>query len=163
MPRHTRSRHLGGSLLLGSLLLVILSACDDPEVLPKAPRGVILISLDNVAVDRMSLYGYERETSPRLDAFFEKGSVFERCISASNWTLPGHMSMLTGVRPRTHGIVDHSMTNGPKVPLISEELQSHGVATGAFTNHSPNVSEIYGFDRGFDTFKCFQVKTSFNS
>ncbi|MEW6745973.1 MAG: sulfatase [Planctomycetota bacterium] len=144
--RAVRRSSLGPSLLLALTLLTAPSGCT-----PDRPRGVILISLDTLAADHLKSYGYERDTMPGLDAMLGKGARFETCIAAANWTLPSHMSMLTGVRPRAHGVVTHADLQGPAVPLVSEVLREHGIATAAFAQHT-NVSREYGFDRGFDTF-----------
>lgn len=63
---------------------------------------IILIVLDTLRADRLSCYGYHRETSPHIDAFAKNGVVFERAISPAQWTIPAHASIFTGEYPTTH-------------------------------------------------------------
>src|SRR5215470_4937281 len=86
-------------------------------------KRVILISLDDVAAKHLSCYGWRRETTPVFDRLARRGWRFERCVANADWTLPSHMSMLTGVRPRRHGVVDHSHGEGPSVELLTQVLK----------------------------------------
>jgi len=51
----------------------------------------------------MGLYGYERDTTPRLDAFAAESVVYDRAISPTSWTLPAHASLFTGKFTTSHG------------------------------------------------------------
>ena len=87
---------------------------DSSELYPSAfhaqpgPRAngpnVILISIDTLRADHMSLYGYERPTTPRIDAFAAGARVFDRAYATSPLTSPSVVSMLTGLYPNHHGI-----------------------------------------------------------
>lgn len=120
---------------------------------PRAlPPNVILISLDTLRSDRLSCYGYERQTSPRLDALAERGALFENTIAESSWTLPSHMTMLTGTYPATHKVTLPTKTAGADVRFLAQMLQDAGYHTGASTEGG-FVGEIYGFSRGFDSYE----------
>src|SRR4030095_6866109 len=70
--------------------------------LPPAPKGapnVLLIVMDAVGAEHLSLYGYTRPTSPQLEKFARGGVSFERAIAPAPWTLPSHASMFTGRYP----------------------------------------------------------------
>lgn len=68
------------------------------------PRwNVLLITVDCLRPDHMSLYGYERDTTPYLSRFAEESLVFENAFSTSAWTGPGVASLLTGYYPPVHG------------------------------------------------------------
>ena len=69
-------------------------------------RSVLLVSIDTVRRDHVGAYGYARPTTPRFDALARAGLVFDDAVSPSSWTLPAHLSMLTGVDPGRHGGVD---------------------------------------------------------
>ncbi|MFL7792722.1 MAG: sulfatase-like hydrolase/transferase, partial [Anaerolineae bacterium] len=51
---------------------------------------IILVVLDTLRADRLSCYGYSRETSPHIDAFAAESTLFERAISPAQWTIPAH-------------------------------------------------------------------------
>ena len=71
---------------------IIADLPDPPESVP----NVLLIVLDTVRAESMSLYGYERQTTPFLKSFAEEGVVFQQAIATSSWTLPSHASFFTG-------------------------------------------------------------------
>jgi len=111
--------------------------------------------------DHLGCYGYQRDTSPNLDRFsLEEAITFESAFAQSTYTLPSHMSMLTGLYPETHGIllpfpfeavttVDHLADN---VTTFAEALKSKGYITSAFTD-GLLVGKKYGFDQGFDEYR----------
>jgi arylsulfatase A-like enzyme len=123
----------------------------DPSLLR---TNLVLVSIDTLRADHLASYGYERSTSPRLDAFAAGGAVFRKAMSASSWTLPAHMSMLTGLEPPAHGLIDY-----PNFERLAEEhatlaeiLQARGYETAAFTGGGW-VSAKTGMEVGFDTFE----------
>jgi len=58
--------------------------------------NILLIAVDSLRRDRMSLHGYHRRTTPHIDRFAEGGTVFENTISAHIPTTSAYASMLTG-------------------------------------------------------------------
>lgn len=64
---------------------------------------VILITMDTVRADHLSLYGYARDTSPVLQEFARQATVFRHAISAGDMTLSSHASIFTGLYPSQHG------------------------------------------------------------
>lgn len=112
-------------------------------------RGVVLVSIDTVRRDHVGAYGYGRPTTPRFDALAREGMLFEDAVSPSSWTLPAHLSMLTGVDPGRHGGVDmrHGFNRG--MSTLPALLRAAGFATRAVTSHL-YVSGVYGVDEGFE-------------
>ena len=140
----------------------ILAAWGDPVLASSAAKlvkpNLILISIDCLRSDHLGTYGYERNTSPNLDRFAEDGVVFETAVSTSSWTLPTHMSMLTGLLPSFHGAtkwekLDRSVHYLPEI-LANNGYQTTGVASWVY------VSQIYGFERGFDVYRVLENPTS---
>ena len=113
---------------------------------------VIWISLDTLRADHLPIYGYDRDTSPNLTAFAESAIVFERAVSPSPWTLPTHMSWLTGKYPSEHGVVDMDRALAPTAVTLPELLADAGYDTDAVVS-SYMMSPRYGFDQGFDSFR----------
>ena len=135
---------LAPCLLLAGLAL---SACA-----PEAPRPhVILVSIDTLRADHLSCYGYGRETSPFLDRLAARGLLFERAFSSAPWTLPAHLTMLTGLFPAQHGVVSEELALGADVPLLAERLAGAGYATLGFYRPSW-IHPRHGFARGFEVF-----------
>ena len=59
--------------------------------------NLILIGIDSLRADHMSLYGYHRLTTPHMDKFAAKGAAFENAFSPHIPTTPGYGSMFTGM------------------------------------------------------------------
>jgi arylsulfatase A-like enzyme len=68
---------------------------------PTYPNFIVLV-LDALSAKHMSLYGYQRGTTPNIDRFAERATVFHNHFSAGNFTTPGTASLLTGTYPWTH-------------------------------------------------------------
>ena len=112
--------------------------------------NVLLVSVDCLRADHVGAYGYERETTPVIDAMAEEGVVFGDVVSVSSWTLPTHMSMLTGVMPAQHGASRTSKRDGrvPALPEVFAEAgyEALGVVSGSY------LSQAFGFEEGFDVY-----------
>ncbi len=113
--------------------------------------NLILISIDTLRADRLGSYGYDRDTSPRIDAFARKGALFENAVAESGWTLPSHVTMLSGLYPSTHGVVHPALKPNPQTALLAELLRGAGYRTIGLTEGG-YVGAEYGFDRGFEAF-----------
>jgi arylsulfatase A-like enzyme len=112
-------------------------------------KGIVLVSIDTLRRDHVGAYGYGRPTTPRLDALAAAGLVLDDAVSSSSWTLPAHLSMLTGADPGAHGGVDLEHGFNRRLPILPELLRASGYATRAVTSHL-YVSGVYGLDAGFD-------------
>ena len=136
-------------------------ACSEAEVLEKRPN-IVLISLDTLRADRLSCYGHERETSPRIDALAREGVLCEGAVSTSSWTLPSHWSMLTGLPVSVHGVCDEQLWNrraeeGEVVlpsrgRFLGEELVEAGYATAGFYSWL-YLDPKFGLGPGFETYE----------
>jgi len=112
-------------------------------------KGILLISIDTLRRDHVGAYGYDRPTTPQLDALAREGILCEDAVSTSSWTLPAHLSMLTSLDPGAHGGVDLRHGFNHSVDTLPALLRKGGYATEAVTSHL-YVSEAYGVDDGFD-------------
>ncbi|HEY7697001.1 MAG TPA: sulfatase, partial [Vicinamibacteria bacterium] len=126
------------------------------EKILRAPN-VILISLDCVRADHLGAYGYERETSPRLDELAKEAVVFENATSISSYTHPTHLAMLTGLPPSINGVSrwrkpDSSVAYLPEI-LSRAGYRTNGIVSG------PLLSQSFGFERGFDVYHAFHDET----
>jgi arylsulfatase A-like enzyme len=113
---------------------------------------LILISIDCLRSDHVGAYGYARETTPSVDALAGDGVVYEQATSTSSWTLPSHMSMLTGLPPSAHGVVSRNQKLGRDTLYLPELLAGAGYETRAVVTWW-FVSRLFGFDRGFHAFR----------
>ena len=117
-----------------------------------SPRPNIIIYLvDTLRKDHLSIYGYSRETSPRLAEFARDAVRFETTYSPTSWTRPAVASLLSGVTPQRHGAISRPDRVAPDVRLLPEYLGAVGYHSRAFVTN-PNVLPVWGFGRGFDEF-----------
>ena len=112
--------------------------------------NVILVVLDTVRRDRISAYGYDRETMPTFNSFTREATCFEDAVTQGVWSIPSHASLFTGLYPTAHGATTVRPVLRASRPL-AEELSLAGYETYAV---SPNeyVRPATGFGRGFDEF-----------
>ena len=119
--------------------------------------NVLLIVLDTLRADHLELFGYRRETMPQLANLARREfDLITAVSSTSNWTLPSHASMFTGLYPATHGAHRpfHNQPDPPPlmglrsdVPTLAEYLDELGYETAAIVAN-PIVGS-YGLERGF--------------
>lgn len=115
------------------------------------PPNIFLVLLDTLRADHLGAYGYERQTSPRIDALAAEALVFERAYSTSNWTRPAVASLFTSTMPSRHGANEVNRRISPELPLLAESLAARQMAVGLFT-FGANVEPSDGYDRGTDHF-----------
>ena len=119
---------------------------------PKHTPNVILLVMDTVRADHLSLYGYHRSTTPNL-ARLAKGAVrFDSAISPAPWTLPSHASMFTGRWPHELSTAVDRPLDGA-FPTLAEALAERGYATGGFVANTYYCNAAYGIDRGFHRYE----------
>jgi len=141
MPISIHRLSLGAWLVV---LLLFVGACSEPA----RPRAnVLLITVDTLRADRLGCYGYERDTSPNLDAFAKECALFERSYSMAPFTAPSHASLFTGLHTSSHGVYYWGHKVDPGAPTLAERFAKAGWRTGAFYNH-PSV-ESCDLQRGF--------------
>ena len=159
-----------GTLLLLSVAAVAMSRVAKPPsdagLTAVGPRtadrlpNIVLITLDTVRADHLSLYGYSRDTTPNLRQFARTATLFRRAVASSNWTLPTHASIFLGVSPRIHGV--HDTSTGDVSPralprnraTLAELLSRRGYRTGAVVANNVILMPECGFNRGFSSFEC---------
>jgi arylsulfatase len=146
----------------------------NPEVVHRTPRtaaseagssdaggraNVVLISIDTLRADHLSLYGYGRETSPHIDAWARRiGVTFENAIVQAPWTLPSHVSMFTGLEAFHHQ-ANYSPAP-PELTMLAEVLRRAGHTTVAVTGGG-YVGPTYGFAQGFDRYEYWEGSNAF--
>lgn len=121
--------------------------------MPPAPVGapnIIWIVLDTERAESMSLYGFDRPTTPFLERLAEGAVVFDWAIAPESWTLPSHATMFTSrfnteLRAWFHTPLDDTY------PTVAEVLRNRGYLTAGFiANFSFMTDEHFGLARGFD-------------
>src|SRR5271157_148959 len=119
---------------------------------PKESPNVLLIVLDTVGADHLSLHGYRRPTSPTLEQLASRGVRFDSACATASWTLPSHASFFTGRWPHeTTARWNHPLGN--EFTTIAECLSERGFETAAFVANLHFCGHDSGLARGFATYK----------
>jgi arylsulfatase A-like enzyme/Tfp pilus assembly protein PilF len=123
-------------------------------------RNVVLISIDTCRADRLSCYGFKRQTTPHVDAIARDGVLFREALSPVPLTTPAHSSMLTGTYPPTHGVrLNNGLGLTDASVTLAELLKDAGYRTAAFVGGFP-LDAQFGLNQGFDTYDCRFTKKS---
>lgn len=87
-------------------LCCFVSACTDTPAGATRPN-VLLVVLDTLRPDHLGLHGYDRPTSPYLDAFAEGCIIFDAAQSSAPWTAPALISLMTSLYPDAHAVTSY--------------------------------------------------------
>jgi arylsulfatase A-like enzyme len=114
--------------------------------------NVILYVIDGGGADLMSLYGYNRRTTPFLERLAAEGVVFDHAYSNSTWTQSSTASFMTSLHHSVLGGLRRGIHSTP-VPAAATTMAEHmrraGYATAVFTTN-PNCARVIGLERGVD-------------
>ncbi len=170
MERDCRMNMLGGlvrstryRLFLVSVaaVLVAFGCSRKPQPAPDTgtPMNVIVVLVDTLRADHMSLYGYSRATTPFIDELAAEAVVFDRARSQAACTFPSVNSLFTSRYPFDFNVQGEGQMGIPaEYPTIAEILQARGYQTIA-VSASPIVRSTPskenpngGFGAGFEVF-----------
>ena len=141
---------------------LLLAGCNPPPEPPPAQRAslagaaagynVILLSIDTLRADRLNAYGYgERVTSPRMDALLGGGVQFDEASAPRSITWPSLASVLTGLYPSGHGVIQNGYEIPDDLPTLPKLLQGAGYETAAFLSNMCRANH-----QGWDELRCTQ-------
>jgi len=147
-----------GALLLAALFL---AACGRPDPGP----DVIVIVLDTLRADHVSAYGYDRPTTPNLDALGAEATGFTRAKATAPWTLPSHASLFTGLYPFEHTahtvplaatrddstLIDNVRPLPDAAVTVAEVLAEAGYQTAGIVANPVFLAPRYNVQQGFAT------------
>ena len=114
--------------------------------------NVIFYVIDGGGADLMSVYGYNRRTTPFLEQLAAEGVVFERAYSNSTWTQPSTASFMTSLHHSVLGGLRRGVHSTPvpvKATTMAEHMRRAGYQTAVFTSN-PNSGRVIGLERGVD-------------
>ena len=118
--------------------------------------NIILLIVDALRPDHLSINGYGRQTSPNIDKLAREGIRFPNAYSVLPRSDPAIASILAGLYPHNHGI--RLITNKrmlDNVSTMTEILKSHGYST-AFIRSGGIPRD--GTDKGFDQYDALSWK-----
>ncbi|MCE9593240.1 MAG: sulfatase-like hydrolase/transferase [Planctomycetes bacterium] len=147
--------HSARTLRFALALLAACCGCGGGRDASHAAHA-ILITCDTLRADRLGLYGYERATSPELEAFAREAWTFDDAYSCAPWTQPAISSLLTGRAPEEIGVTPgNTRRMHPRVETLAERLHAQGFATAACVSNGllrRMPDKPAGVAQGFDHF-----------
>ena len=112
--------------------------------------NVVLVSVDTLRADRLGAYGYAaRPTSPAIDGLLGSGVAFEQAMAQRSTTWPSLASVLTGLYPSGHGVVQNGYGFPDQIATLPEVLGAAGYRTAAFLSNMCQANH-----QGWDDFAC---------
>ncbi|MCX7715310.1 MAG: sulfatase [Clostridia bacterium] len=139
------------------LNLSALSTLNHNNASAKKLPPIILIVLDALRADRLSLYSRSGVRVPNLEQFANDSLVFTHCIAPSSWTLPAHASLFTGLYVSEHKcefilfplpILANNRTT------MAELLQMQGYRTAAVVANFGWLDPKFNIHQGFEMYDC---------
>ncbi len=116
-----------------------------------ADRNVLLVTIDTLRADALSVYGGKAKT-PNIDRLAARGARFDFAHAHAVVTLVSHASILSGRYPYATGVRDNTGYRFPQtMPTIATRLKDRGFATGAFVGGFP-LDHRFGLNVGFDIY-----------
>jgi len=116
------------------------------------PTNVLLLSIDTLRPDHLSLYGYRRATSPHIDAFARAAMTYDNAYTTATFTSPSVVSLLTGTLPATHGIRFLFQKLPASAWTLPRHLHAHGWWTGAVVSNFVLTASSSGLAPQFDEY-----------
>ncbi len=145
-------------------LAILGGGCSSSRVTSEpVPPDILVVVLDTVRADRLSISPHTRHTTPHLARLSERGVVFEDAWASSSWTWPVHASLFTGEPPWRHGAHNIEAPHippievegfrlglmEPSLPTLAEQLGEGGYRSIMVSTNSLLSAEL-GLSRGFD-------------
>lgn len=137
------------------VFLNIVKIWDIHIVAPKKPDArenlpnVVLITLDTVSSIHSGFYFGGKDT-PTLNELARNGVAFPDTTASMPLTGPSHATILTGLIPQHHGVLENSGYMSEEFTTITEVLGRNGYNSAAFVNMLAGIPK-YNFTQGFDT------------
>jgi arylsulfatase A-like enzyme len=135
-------------LLQAAVLCCALSSCH--RLSSKQPN-ILLITIDSLRADRLSVYGFTGGKTEAMDRLASEGVVFDAAYCDVTWTTPSMASTLTGTYSYRHRLRSNYNRLTDAATTVTELLKGAGYATGAVVGSYP-VDSIYKLDQGFDRY-----------
>ena len=146
--------------------VVIATPRIEPADQEPTALNVLLIGVDTLRADRMSAFGYERDTTPHLKALADAGIRFPKTRTQAPWTLPSFASITTSMYPSAHGAGrgghDEWTPIDPSTVSLAEVLSRVGYETRGIVANGL-ISPKYGLDQGYEAYQsAFMMESAEN-
>jgi len=130
-----------------------------PVMAAERPANVLIVSVDTLRPDRMSGYGYDRNTSPNIDKLLDRGVRFTEARTVEPLTAPALASMLISMPPHEHGSTRNGLRVRPDIPSLPRVLRRHGYKAAAFVGSWTLRKNLWEMNEHFDEYQAVLTKS----
>ena len=116
-----------------------------------AKPNIIFYVIDGGSAEYMSVYGYNRRTTPNLERLAADGAVFERAYSNSTWTKPSTASFMTSLQHSVLGI-NGSDPIPSQALTMAQRMHRAGYQTAVFVSNT-YAGSVSNLEREVDVFR----------
>ena len=143
---------LGASVLMVLITAFVVSGAryGTGQALESDPP-VVLITVDSLRRDHVSIYGDGEIQTPAIDELGKAGVVFDNAVTPMPETAPAHAAMFTGIHPVRTGVLSNAHGLATRYKTLAERLEGEGYATAAFVS-SVALDSRSGLDQGFQVY-----------
>ncbi len=117
-----------------------------------AKPNVIFYVIDGGGADQMSLYGYNRRTTPNLERLAAEGAVFQQAYSNSSWTKPSTASFMTSLHASVLGLIEDRDPVPEQAVTMAQRFHRAGYPTAVLTSNT-NAGSVSALERDVDYFR----------
>jgi arylsulfatase A-like enzyme len=115
-----------------------------------ATPNVLLVVLDSTRAQNTSLHGYDRGTTPFLESFADRSTLYTQARAPSIHSIASHVSMFTGAHVEEHQAIRHTAQIDTARTIWHELATDFGYETGLFTNNrivsnASNLGDAFGY------------------
>jgi arylsulfatase A-like enzyme len=133
------------------------ASADAPALAPDRDYNLVLITVDTLRASEMGFLGYDKPTTPNLDALAAESVVFDRAYAMASYTGKALAPMLIGKYPsETLRDGAHFNTYFAGNVFLAERLRAARLYTMGAASHW-YFRERWGVTQGFDTFDLSAV------
>jgi len=113
--------------------------------------NVILITIDALKASHLSIYGYDKKTSPTIDRLAQEGILFLNAAAPAPATIPSIASIMTSNYPSFHGALSHGFYFPQENVTLAEKLKENKYLTAAFVGNFL-LRKNSGLNKGFQIY-----------
>lgn len=123
---------------------------------PKQPKSLLLISVDTLRADHMSIYGYNKKTTPNIDLWAKDAVVFNNFYTVIPYTFPSFAALMTGLNPVNTRILNNVIGTTDRISsntkTLAKILKDNSYLTAAFYTNFVLLNKYSGLKNGFDVY-----------
>lgn len=154
-PGGDRRRRVLRAAVSFASLVALVGAAPRAAPIQHPPRlpDILLVCVDTLRADHLSVYGYSRPTSPVIDDLLARGTRFLEARTVEPLTGPASTSMITSRFPHEHGATRNGLRMRPGLPSLPKLLAARGYATAAFVGNWSLRDRLTGLAEHFDLYQ----------